>query len=82
MSKRGSFKTTQCPECDSTIVFGTKTKLGKSIECPECGVMLEVVSLNPLELDTLLETRSGRKRKRKSHFLQGQDIPLQEYTGK
>jgi len=82
MSKRGSIKTTQCPECDGTIVFGTKTKLGKSIECPECGVMLEVVSLNPLELDTLLETRSGRKRKRKSNFLQGQDIPLQKYTGK
>ena len=54
MSNRGSVKTTQCPECDGTIVFGTKMKLGKSIECPECGVMLEVISLNPFELDYAL----------------------------
>lgn len=54
MSKSGSVKTTQCPECDGTIVFGTKMKLGKSIECPECGVMLEVISLNPFELDYAL----------------------------
>lgn len=55
MSKSGSVKTTQCPECDGTIVFGTKKmKLGKSIECPECGVMLEVISLNPFELDYAL----------------------------
>ena len=54
MSERGRIKTTQCPECDGTIVFGTKMKLGKSIECPECGVMLEVISLNPFELDYAL----------------------------
>ena len=54
MSNRGGVKTTQCPECDGTIVFSTKMKLGKSIECPECGVMLEVISLNPLELDYAL----------------------------
>ena len=28
-----------------------KMSLGKSIKCPECEVMLEVISLNPLELD-------------------------------
>jgi lysine biosynthesis protein LysW len=54
MSEREGVKMARCPECDSTIVFSTKMKLGKSIECPECGVMLEVISLSPLELDYAL----------------------------
>ncbi len=54
MSERGRIKMTRCPDCDGAIVFGTKMKLGKSIECPECGVMLEVISLNPFELDYAL----------------------------
>jgi lysine biosynthesis protein LysW len=54
MSERGNTKVTQCPECDSTIVLSTKMKLGEHIECPECGEMLEVISLNPLELDYAL----------------------------
>lgn len=45
----------RCPECDGTIVFGTKMKVGGSIKCPECGVKLEVISLNPLEFDYALE---------------------------
>ena len=53
--ERVSAKTTRCPECDGEIVFSaSKMKLGKSIECPECGVMLEVISLNPLEFDYVL----------------------------
>jgi lysine biosynthesis protein LysW len=55
MSERGNIKTARCPECDGTITFSTKMKLGKPIECPECGVMLEVISLNPLEFDYALE---------------------------
>jgi lysine biosynthesis protein LysW len=29
-------------------------KLGDYIECPECGTMLEVISLKPVELDYVL----------------------------
>ena len=55
MSDRGDVKMTRCPECDGTILFSTKMALGEHIECRECGVMLEVISLNPLELDYALE---------------------------
>jgi lysine biosynthesis protein LysW len=55
MSGRGNTKITRCPECDGTIVFGTKMKMGEHIECRECGALLEVISLNPLELDYALE---------------------------
>ncbi|MBC8249751.1 MAG: lysine biosynthesis protein LysW [Anaerolineales bacterium] len=43
-----------CPECESTIVLSKGVKLGAHIDCPECGAMLEVISLNPLELDYAL----------------------------
>jgi lysine biosynthesis protein LysW len=55
MSEKVKTKTTWCPDCDATIAFSTRMKLGKSIECPECGVVLEVISLNPLEVDYALE---------------------------
>jgi lysine biosynthesis protein LysW len=56
MSERANVKMTRCPECDGTIVFSAgRMKLGKVMECPECGVMLEVISLSPLELDYPLE---------------------------
>jgi lysine biosynthesis protein LysW len=44
----------QCPECESTIVLGKGVKLGAYIECPECGMMLEVISLEPPKLDYVL----------------------------
>lgn len=41
-----------CPSCDSRIrFFASTTKVGTRVTCPECGQMLEVVRLRPLELD-------------------------------
>lgn len=45
---------TRCPECESTIALNKGAKLGDNVECPECGTMLEVISLKPLELDYAL----------------------------
>jgi lysine biosynthesis protein LysW len=44
-----------CPECESMIVLDKGVKLGTHIECSECGTMLEVISLKPLELDYAFE---------------------------
>jgi lysine biosynthesis protein LysW len=44
-----------CPECDSMIMLDKGAKLGERIECPECGMLLEVINLTPLELDYALE---------------------------
>ena len=54
MSERTSVKMVRCPECDRPIALGKNPKQGQFIECPECSEMLEVISLNPLELDYAL----------------------------
>lgn len=38
-----------CPECEALWSAGTLEK-GEILSCPECGVELEVTSLDPLAL--------------------------------
>ena len=40
-----------CPECESILRIHKKPRLGDTLVCRECGEKLEVVNLNPLELD-------------------------------
>ena len=44
-------KTASCPECEAEITFGEIPVLSEILQCPECGSELEVVSLDPLELE-------------------------------
>ncbi|HEV2500144.1 MAG TPA: hypothetical protein VGY31_11255 [Terriglobia bacterium] len=45
-----------CPECDATIdIEDDEVEEGQTLDCPECGVELEVVSTNPVELNALME---------------------------
>ena len=39
-----------CPECEAVIEEEFE-EIGELVTCPECGVELEVVSLDPLEFD-------------------------------
>ncbi|WP_263366753.1 hypothetical protein [Edaphobacter bradus] len=40
-----------CPECDNPIDVDTdQVEEGETLQCEECGVDLEVVSIDPLEL--------------------------------
>jgi lysine biosynthesis protein LysW len=39
-----------CPDCDATLRLKT-VRLGQQITCRECGTILEIVELNPVELD-------------------------------
>lgn len=41
----------KCPECDADIVVEKGTELGEILVCPDCGVELEVKSLDPVQLD-------------------------------
>jgi alpha-aminoadipate carrier protein LysW len=43
--------TATCPECEAEITLGGKVLTGEIVLCPECGAELEVISLNPLQLD-------------------------------
>jgi alpha-aminoadipate carrier protein LysW len=42
-----------CPECD-TLIEEEFEEIGAVIVCPECGVDLEVPSIEPVELDPAL----------------------------
>jgi len=38
----------ECPECAATIEIGADVEEGEILVCPDCGVELEVLKLNPL----------------------------------
>jgi len=41
-----------CPECESVVEIEVDdVEEGQIVTCPECGVDLEVVNTNPIELD-------------------------------
>lgn len=45
-----------CPECDNPItVDADEVEEGETVQCDECGMELEVVSVDPLELAPLDE---------------------------
>ncbi len=45
-----------CPECEAMVdVDEDEVEEGEVVSCPECGVELEVISTNPLELNLLDE---------------------------
>ena len=40
-----------CPECDNPIVIDAdEVEEGETVQCDECGVDLEIISIDPLEL--------------------------------
>lgn len=47
--------TAVCPECDAVITFDRPPLTGQVIRCPDCGVELEVVSINPIVLEVAPE---------------------------
>lgn len=40
-----------CPECGAEIPWTDDTLPGEIFQCPDCGVELEVISLDPPTLD-------------------------------
>ena len=40
-----------CPECDADVEMPTDVMENELVACPECGVELEVMNLDPLELE-------------------------------
>lgn len=48
-------QTAECPQCGNEVPVGAQPKLGKIVECKECGAELEIVWLDPLELDWPLD---------------------------
>ena len=44
-------KKAHCPGCDTLLTLPVGSRVGKRVECPDCQEELEVISLNPPELD-------------------------------
>ena len=44
-----------CPECDADVHVDTDADKGHIISCDECGTDLELVGLDPVELDIVEE---------------------------
>ncbi len=43
--------TSVCPECSEEVYVDADSEQGDIIACDECGTELEVVGLDPIELD-------------------------------
>ena len=44
-----------CPECDADVHVDTDADKGDTLTCEECGTHLEIVGLDPVELDIVQE---------------------------
>lgn len=44
-----------CPECEAEVQVDDDMDKGDLVECPDCGSTLEVVGLDPIELDLAAE---------------------------
>ena len=47
--------TVTCPECEADVHVDTDADKGETVECEECGTPLEIVGLDPVELDVVEE---------------------------
>ncbi len=48
-----------CPECDGGVYVDEEIEQGEMITCDECGEDLEVVNLDPIELNTYIDYELG-----------------------
>ena len=42
--------TAACPECEAQVPLSTDVETGEIVQCPDCGVELEVTARQPAEL--------------------------------
>lgn len=51
-----------CPECEAPIdIEEDEIEEGQTLDCPECGAELEVVSINPLGLNLVEDEDEDEK---------------------
>jgi alpha-aminoadipate carrier protein LysW len=43
--------TATCPECDADVAIPADAMENELISCPDCGSELEIISLNPVQLE-------------------------------
>lgn len=53
--RKETVPTGTCPECDADVHVDMDTDKGEMVSCEECGTELEIVGLDPVELDIVEE---------------------------
>jgi lysine biosynthesis protein LysW len=51
IARRHDMVKAECPACNTNVNLGGKPKMGQRLKCNSCGTELEVVWLDPVELD-------------------------------
>ena len=53
MAERAKIKKTvvDCVDCGEPIALSGRVEMGQIVNCPECGAAMEIVSLDPAEVD-------------------------------
>jgi alpha-aminoadipate carrier protein LysW len=51
VSGENKMPTTACPECSEDVYVDAESEQSDIISCDECGSELEIVGLDPIELD-------------------------------
>ena len=44
-----------CPDCDGRITINPSPRVGKRLTCPHCDADLEIIAVDPVELDWVYE---------------------------
>ena len=52
--------TAVCPECSEEVYVDAECEQGDHVSCDECGSSLEVVGLDPIELDRVEDQDDDR----------------------
>ncbi|MFN0139778.1 MAG: hypothetical protein ACKVQW_06790 [Pyrinomonadaceae bacterium] len=47
--------TANCPECSEEVFVDAESEQGDKVTCDECGSILEIVGLDPMELDLMAD---------------------------
>ena len=60
--------TGMCPECEADVYVETDADKGDTIACDECGTELEIVGLDPIELDIVEEDDEGEEEEEEEEY--------------
>ncbi|MBE7515142.1 MAG: hypothetical protein HS105_00810 [Chloracidobacterium sp.] len=47
--------TSVCPECAESVFVDAESEQGDTVTCDECGALLTIVGLDPIELDPIAD---------------------------
>lgn len=60
--------TVNCPECSEDVFVDGESEQGDVVSCDECGTQLEIVGLDPIELDAYEESEVDDLDEEKDEF--------------